>query len=222
MKKTLYVLAPSLWIILALFALPAQLANAQTLASYAVLIDTDANAATGCTVSYPSGESFNGAELRLTASVAGNPPQVTQLVTETCVTGSFVNPQVRAVTYPVGLNNGTMVASVAADVIELATTSGAVVLSASQPRVNLGFEARSASGAVDALLTSNGQVGAGLISLALAPDLPPQVVSINRAWALLLLGLLVTVIAFRYSNHVARYTPTLVLFIAFGVASSAY
>ena len=55
---------------------------------YHVYIDSDLRASTGCTVS-AGGQTFEGADYRLTATVSGNPPVVTARTLTPCSGGSF-------------------------------------------------------------------------------------------------------------------------------------
>ncbi|MBL0030602.1 MAG: hypothetical protein IPO95_16695 [Rhodanobacteraceae bacterium] len=60
---------------------------------YAVYVDRDVNAATGCNVVLPGG-TVNGAELRVTANVTGT--TVSSVTTATCASGSLVPSRPRA------------------------------------------------------------------------------------------------------------------------------
>lgn len=79
-------------------------APAQTY-SYHVYIDSDLRNTTGCTAS-GGGQTFLGADYRLTATVSGSPPVVTARTLSPCVAGSFAPGSALSANYPVGLNNG--------------------------------------------------------------------------------------------------------------------
>lgn len=91
---------------------------------YFTLIDSDSNAATGCSVTLPISGTVSGIEQRLTATVSETvAPQVIQLTLENCTNGSFGAPVTLPGTpYPVGLNNGDG----GADVVEQAVAANLV------------------------------------------------------------------------------------------------
>lgn len=91
---------------------------------YFTLIDSDSNAATGCSVTLPISGTVSGIEQRLTATISETvTPQVIQLTLENCTNGSFGAPVTLPGTpYPVGLNNG----GGGADVVEQAVAANLV------------------------------------------------------------------------------------------------
>jgi len=91
---------------------------------YFTLIDSDSNAATGCSVTLPISGTVSGIEQRLTATVSETvTPQVIQLTLENCTNGSFGAPVTLPGTpYPVGLNSG----GGGADVVEQAVAANLV------------------------------------------------------------------------------------------------
>ena len=99
---------------------------------YAVYVDRDVNAATGCSVVLPGG-TVNGAEVRVTANVTGT--TVSSVTTATCASGSFGAESASGGPHPVGLNNGES----GADVIEFAASRG-LFGSASVVRLTLASE----------------------------------------------------------------------------------
>ena len=124
---------------------------------YHVYIDSDLRSSTGCTVS-GGGQTFEGADYRLTATVSGNPPVVTTRTLTPCSGGSFGAGGTLGGNYPVGLNNGLPLPGGAfADVIELSVTRS--MLTGAQAQMRFGIGSVSASGSVDVLYTQNGQVG---------------------------------------------------------------
>ncbi|HWS25401.1 MAG TPA: hypothetical protein VN259_02390, partial [Xanthomonadales bacterium] len=124
---------------------------------YHVYIDSDLRAATGCTVS-GGGQTFEGADYRLTATVSGNPPVVTARTLTPCSGGSFGAGGALAANYPVGLNNGVPLSGGNfADVIELSLARAQ--MPGVEPLVRIGFGAVSATGSIDVLYTANGVVG---------------------------------------------------------------
>lgn len=104
-------------LLLALWLLP-QPASAVTY-QYVVLLDTDNNPATGCTVPVPTTppSTFAGAEQRLTITVdtTGSTATVENITRAVCTGGSF-GPEIAVSpgSWPVGINNGLS----GADVIE--------------------------------------------------------------------------------------------------------
>ena len=72
---------------------------------FSALIDADQNPSTGCSVVSADGTAV-GLEWRITATVAGTPPQVTALERARCLGGSFAAAEAMPAGYPVGLDNG--------------------------------------------------------------------------------------------------------------------
>jgi len=125
---------------LALAALLLLLAcSAASAQQFSVLIDGDRNAATGCSLSSASG-TVTGIEWRVTATVSGEPPQVSAVERARCVDGAFAAPIGQAAGYPVGLNNGLD----GSDVVEFA--AALVDLTGLRHQVTLHFLAQSAGG----------------------------------------------------------------------------
>ncbi|MBB5207982.1 beta strand repeat-containing protein [Chiayiivirga flava] len=81
-----------------------------------VYLDLDADASTGCSVVTDAG-SVAGMELRLRATVDGDPPQVQTVTRALCDGAAFGAAQAQPAGYPVGLNLG----SGGADVVEFST-----------------------------------------------------------------------------------------------------
>jgi hypothetical protein len=121
---------------------------------YHVYVDADLQPTTGCNVS-GGGQTFLGADYRVTATVTGNPPQVTTSALSACTGGAFQAPQPLPAGYPVGRNIGVMLAgSARADVVELAIPRGQLL--GTNGLIRLGFGAQSASGSVDVMFTNTG------------------------------------------------------------------
>ena len=133
---------------------------------YHVYIDSDLNASTGCTVTGPSGQTLSGVDVRMTAEVSGNPPQVTAVRRADCSGGVFPAGTAQTAGYPVGLNNGVA----GSDVIELAVSTA--VLPGLRERIRVGFGAESATGSTDFLLTGNGAAGGPPMLLGLPISVP--------------------------------------------------
>jgi len=171
---------------LALFARPVE---AQTY-NYHVYIDSDLRTSTGCTIS-AAGQSFVGADYRLTATVSGTPPQVTARNLAPCTGGTFAAGSALSANYPVGLNNGLPLPGGAfADVIELSVTRS--MLTGAQAQMRFGIGAVSASGSVDVLYTQNGLVGGPALIVG-SPALIPTL----GFFGALLMALALVVVALR-------------------------
>ncbi len=156
-------------ILAAVLQLIAHAAPAQTY-SYHVYIDSDLRNTTGCTAT-GGGQTFLGADYRLTATVTGSPPIVTARTLSPCVAGSFTPGSALSANYPVGLNNGLPLAGgAAADVIELSVARS--LLPGIEPQVRVGIGAQSASGSVDVLYTVDGTAN-GLPMVIGSPALIP-------------------------------------------------
>ncbi|SDE06807.1 Ig-like domain-containing protein [Aquimonas voraii] len=87
--------------------------------SYSVLIDSDNDPATGCSVSTPDG-SVTGIDARLDASVSFDPLQVQSQSVSRCSGGSFGAPESVPAGHPVGVDRGPG----ATDVVELGVARG--------------------------------------------------------------------------------------------------
>ncbi len=127
----------SVWtaaLLAACFALPAA---AQT---HSALIDADRDAATGCSVASPAG-TVDGIEWRVSAFVAGLPPQVSSVELSRCEGGGFVAVADTPGGYPVGLDIGPG----GSDVVEFAQLLGQ--MSGLQDPVTLHFLSETAGGA---------------------------------------------------------------------------
>ncbi len=144
-----------------------------------VYLDLDSNAATGCSVTTPAG-TVTGAEVRLTASVGGQPPQVATVTREDCAGMGFSTPQAQSAGYPVGLNVGLG----GSDVVEFSTPLAGL---GNGGPARLSFVSSSAAGA--------DLVAAGSFVLPGLGANPPAVIPSAGLLALLLLaGVLVLVV----------------------------
>ncbi len=183
---------------------------------YHVYIDSDQRATTGCTVS-GGGQTFEGADYRLTATVSGNPPVVTTRTLAACDGSSFGAGGVLANNYAVGLNNGLPLAGgAAADVIELSVAREQ--LPGVQPLVTIGFGAASASGSIDVLYTANGQAGGPPMVVGFAALIPTL-----GFLGGLLLALALAALALRALRHNRRLAQMLLVgaFVSAGFAAWA-
>lgn len=192
------------------FAAPAQTYN------YHVYIDSDLRNTTGCTVS-GGGQSFVGADYRLTATVTGSPPVVTARTLSSCVAGSFSAGNALPANYPVGLNNGLPLAGgAAADVIELSVARSQLPGVESQVRIGIGAD--SASGSTDVLYTADG-TGNGLPMVIGSPALIPTLGFFGG----LLLAVALAVLALRSlkQNRLMAQMLLLGAFVSVGFAAWA-
>jgi large repetitive protein len=164
-------------------------AQAQTY-QYHVYIDSDLRSTTGCTVS-AGGQSFVGADYRLTATVTGSPPIVTGRSLSNCVAGNFGAGSALPAGYPVGLNNGLpLTGGNFADVIELSVLRSQ--LPGVEPQVRIGIGAESASGSVDVLYTADGTAGGPAMTVG-----NPAVIPTLGFFGALLLALALSALALR-------------------------
>jgi VCBS repeat-containing protein len=201
---------------LGLFALLFSLSTWAQPYEYHVYIDSDQRSTTGCTVS-GGGQTFAGADYRLTATVSGNPPVVTTRTLAACAGGAFAGGNLLASNYPVGLNNGLPLAGGAfADVIELSVARAQ--LSGVEPQVRIGFGAVSASGSIDVLYTANGQVGGPPMVVGFAALIPTL-----GFFGALLLALALAALALRALKHNRRLAQMLLVgaFLSAGFAAWA-
>ncbi|MEZ5469841.1 MAG: Ig-like domain-containing protein [Lysobacterales bacterium] len=190
-------------------------APAQTY-SYHVYIDSDLRNTTGCTAS-GGGQTFLGADYRLTATVSGSPPVVTARTLSPCVAGSFAPGSALSANYPVGLNNGLPLGGgAAADVIELSIARS--LLPGVEPQVRIGIGAQSASGSVDVLYTVDGTAN-GLPMVIGSPALIPTLGFFGG----LLLALALATLAVRSLRRNRLLAQTLMVgaFLSLGVAAWA-
>lgn len=178
---------------------------------YSVYIDGDLNAATGCVVNGPGGQTMPGVDFRIQADVGDTPPRVLAARYSLCSGGSFTSGSPLRGNYPLGLNNGLA----GADVIELALRR---VQQDMNSTIRVGFGAQTVSGSEDVLLTVDGTPGGAPIIVGL----PARFIPLLSPWQLALLaGLLAGIAAWTLHRHpqVAR-----VLFVVSGlsVAYAAY
>ncbi|MFO1351233.1 MAG: Ig-like domain-containing protein [Gammaproteobacteria bacterium] len=183
---------------------------------YSVLVDTDNDAATGCTVTIGSAGTVAGVEQRLSALVSTTPSfQVTTLSLENCAGGAFGAPiHLPGTPYPVGLNSGNS----GADVVELAAARA--LLAPGGGPVRLYFSAHSGASA-DLLATAGGiSAGAPILFDFQSPTPIPTLSGV----ALLLLALLLLTLTLGQRH---RLPPTLLsvallLLVVIGVVGAAH
>ncbi|MBK9607089.1 MAG: Ig-like domain repeat protein [Betaproteobacteria bacterium] len=152
------------WTLPLLLALGLLLATAVRAATFDILVDKDSNSATGCTVATPDGP-FTGVEFIVTTTVNTGvyPPMVSGVTRADCASppSTFGPPTlIDAGGWPVGIGSGTA----GYDVLE---TWFPIVAPYGQYR--LGFVYTDPNTGSDALITSNGQAGAGDIFFELGP-----------------------------------------------------
>ncbi len=182
---------------------------------YHVYIDSDLRSSTGCTVS-GGGQTFEGADYRLTATVSGNPPVVTTRTLTPCSGGSFGAGGTLGGNYPVGLNNGVPLSGGNfADVIELSLPRAQ--MPGVEPLVRIGFGAVSASGSVDVLYTANGVVGGPPMVIG-SPAVIPTLGFVGG----LLLALALATLALRTLKHNRRLAQMLLLSAFFSAGFAAW
>jgi hypothetical protein len=184
-----------------LLALSAGQAFGQT--THDVYLDLDSNPATGCDAVTPAG-SVAGAEVRLRASVDGDPPLVQSVTRATCAGVAFGAAQPQAAGYPVGANLGIG----GADVVEFSTALAS--LGGGGP-ARLIFVSGNGSGAdlVEATITLPG----GVVEPPGPAPADPAVIPATGWLALLLLvGLTVWLVR----RHPA-FGPTFALLLMLGV-----
>jgi len=131
---------------------------------FTVLVDRDANPATGCTVATAAGP-FAGAELALVTEVTTTAANaaVTRIDKRTCNGGSFGAPQnLETGSWPVGLGAGVSGVAVIETSLALAGLGGV------PNEVRLAVTSRNALGNEDAL------IGAAPVTLAVPATLPPR------------------------------------------------
>ncbi|MEZ5465268.1 MAG: Ig-like domain-containing protein [Lysobacteraceae bacterium] len=169
-------------LLLLVFAAPALAQNYQ----HAVLIDSDNNAATGCTVNSAAG-SVSGVELRLDADVSGLPPQVASVSRSECTGATFAPPVALGGGYPVALDGGTG----GADAIELAMAYVDVPNPGSTWRIALLSESSTGAdllGPFTAAGLGNAPVPPPTVAPELIPTMSPgSLIGLSVAMALLLL-----------------------------------
>jgi hypothetical protein len=149
---------------------------------YSVLIDSDNDPATGCSVATPSG-SVGGFEARLDALVAIDPPAVQGQQLSLCSGGSFGAAQAVPGSYPVGIDT----AAGPADVIELGIERALLGEDLANDWRLLFLADSPLLGAVDA---AGPVVAVAIGQPPLPPPVPrPAVIPAASAWALMLLCL---------------------------------
>lgn len=141
---------------------------AQTV-DFDVLVDTDRNAASGCSITPTGGPTLTGFEQRLRASVDLASFQVTALDQSSCGGGSFGTPfpiSGFSTPYPLALNAGIG----GADAVELAVARAALGAN-NLSLLRLAFVTDNGTGS-DVLATADGVAGGGPIILGLPVQIP--------------------------------------------------
>jgi VCBS repeat-containing protein len=185
-----------LWGLAAASSLFAGSAAAQV--NHRAYLDLDSNTATGCTVATPAGN-VAGVEVRLTATVSGQPPMVTAVTREQCIGAGFGAPQAQAAGYPVGVNIGTG----GSDVVEFATSLSG--LGPGGP-ATITFVSQTGQGAD--IVVANGVVLPGQAAVPTQPAIIP-------ATGLLALLLLIAAVFWLVRKH-PRFGSSMALLLLFG------
>lgn len=191
-------------------------ASAQTSLGYQVLVDADADAATGCPSVPTDGLALPGFEHRLliTVEVGAGSATVTSLEQQDCSESGFAAPF--AVTapasppWPAGLDAGTG----GADAVEAAVLRQAVVAPFS-PRIRLAFVADDGVGS-DVLITTDGSADGEAILLGLPMD--PYQIPVFSLAGLALLLLAVVVLGWLAQRRLGRIAAMSMLLLVGGLA----
>jgi large repetitive protein len=192
----------SLWLLAGLAVLFCAPAAAQR---YSALLDTDQNAASGCSVVTAAG-TVNGVEWRVTATVDGIPQQVVTVERAQCQNGVFAAPIPQVANHPVGLNNGLA----GADVIELAVVLAQ--LSGLRGETRLHFLAESDDGA-------NLVQGMLLALPGYAPFQPPELIPTLQWLGIAILIFAMLLLARR--NRALRGAAVVMMLVGMGVVWAA-
>ncbi len=180
-------------------------ASAQT---YALLIDGDRSTSTGCTVTSDAG-SVAGIDWRLTATVAGQPPQVVAVTRAACNGAGFGPGLSETVAIPVGLD----LAADGSDVVEFAQAIG--VLTGLGNRVTVYALAESPGGA-----DLSGGFELALPGVGMPPPVPTPAVIPTAHW--LGLSILVFALLLLARRHQAlRGVAVVVLLVGAGLVWAA-
>lgn len=216
MTRTHLLRIPRVSLLLGWLVLPGNAAWALSPASavlYHVLLDTDGDPATGCTVVGPAGTSFPGADQRLTitATYGAGGGTVSGITRARCVGGTFGEDEfVSAGGWPVGPNNGV---------------SGSDLVEGFSPLASLGHGRQLtlgvltvAGGRSDALFTADGQPDG--LPMRLVLDSAVGVPLLGR-WALAALTLLLVGAGIAVLQRQRARRRTLALLATFGAAATA-
>src|SRR6056297_923194 len=167
-------------------ALLSSLSGLAQTTDFDVLVDTDSNAASGCSVTPSGSAALSGFERRIRASVDPGSFEVIALEQSACAGAGFGAPAPVsgfATPYPLALNTGIG----GADAVELAVARAALG-AANLNQLRLTFVADSGSGS-DVLATTNGGAGGGPIVFGLPVQIPALSVWGLGALVLVLLAL---------------------------------
>src|SRR6056297_1121023 len=167
-------------------ALLSSLSGLAQTTDFDVLVDTDSNAASGCSVTPSGSAALSGFERRIRASVDPGSFEVIALEQSACAGAGFGAPAPVsgfATPYPLALNTGIG----GADAVELAVGRAALG-AANLNQLRLTFVADSGSGS-DVLATTNGGAGGGPIVFGLPVQIPALSVWGLGALVLVLLAL---------------------------------
>src|SRR6056297_3104173 len=167
-------------------ALLSSLSGLAQTTDFDVLVDTDSNAASGCSVTPSGSAALSGFERRIRASVDPGSFQVIALEQSACAGSSFGASTLVsgfATPYPLALNTGVG----GADAVELGVARAALG-AANLSQLRLTFVTGSGSGS-DVLATTDGGAGGGTIVFGLPVQIPALSVWGLGALVLVLLGL---------------------------------
>jgi len=190
-------------------------ASAQSMFGYQVLVDADADSATGCSVTPTGGATLAGFEHRLLIDVeVGGSAEVTSLQQQDCSGVSFSAPVVitspASPPWPVGLDLGAG----GADAVEAGVLREAVGAGFS-PAVRLAFVADDGAGS-DVLATTDGSAGGESILLGLPLD-PVQIPAFSL-FGLVLLLLAVVGLGWLATRRLGRIGTMSVVLLVAGLA----
>jgi hypothetical protein len=195
---------------LLLLALPASAATLE------VLIDSDNNAATGCTVSLPNppGGSFAGVEVLLVTTVdtSTSPPHVAGVTQQVCSGGSFGAPTVVSAG---GWNVGLGIGASGYDAIETVYAPTTAV-----GRYRLGFAYTDANIGSDVLVTTGGS-GSTPIAFAFGSPTVENIPAVGQ-FGLCALALLINGLAFYLLRRHKAPTMLMLAVLAFVVTTTTW
>ncbi|MCB1606416.1 MAG: cadherin-like domain-containing protein, partial [Xanthomonadales bacterium] len=193
-------------------------ASAQAQDRFHLYLDVDNNPNTGCSEAFPNAPgTASGGEIRLTAVVDGQPPQVIDVIMESCSGGGTFGSGGVSIGggYPVALNVGVD----GADAIELSIAAGTVGIPSIRA-LGLQLAARSERGNEDVLLTRDGSPDGGPIVFGI-----PFSVPVAGLGGLVLLGGVVVLLGLRARRQLHRralLSVGMLLWVGVAVAGGAF
>jgi hypothetical protein len=201
---------------LALLLVTAFAQSADALAQLEILVDTDNNSATGCTIPTPAGP-FDGAEWVVTSTIDPVQVKVVALAAQQCLGAALGPPTAVTSPFPLPWSVGVGVGLGGSELVETHLPPFVKV----QTTARVGFVFDNGAGVVSALLTSNGLAGGRAIVIVLDPAAIPTLGTVGLALLVALLLISGIMLARRRGVRTGAWVTVLALTAGVGLAWAA-